>query len=112
MRSTLLLHDHSSSKGFIHVAALSYARPLLAALLLAAALLAQACSSDEPPAPTPTPTVVASADSAMALEKRTMAYFQHLPDEVAPRDTASGGKLRAAGYLEEQFRELGYVTRL
>ena len=97
----------------MHIAALPYRKPLLTALLLAAALLAQACSSPESPIPTPTLTpTVAPPEGATALEERAMAYLRHLAEELGPRDTASGGELGAALYLQEQFRQLGYQTRL
>ena len=95
--------------------------PLLLALALA--LLAQGCGDAEPASatptvsptqgPTPGPATSPTHDEASgALEAVALGHLRRLAEEMGPRDLDSGGERRAAEYLADTFRGLGYSTKL
>ncbi len=84
----------SSAKGLTA----RFLSPALALLLLAAA-----CSA-------PSPAPAAPETAAGPAETRMLAHMRHLAVELGPRDLESGGERRAALYLADTLRGLGYAT--
>ncbi len=97
---------------------MSSAKGLTARILspaLALLLLSVACSAPEAPVPdtaqpAPSPAAAAPETADGPAETRMLAHMRYLAVELGPRDLESGGERRAALYLADTLRGLGYAT--